>query len=52
MGFNINETEDRLNFNNKRDNQEDTLPLMLLISNRAMGDYPPGDEGGINFRIT
>ena len=32
MRFNINETEDKLNFNSKGNNQEDTPPLMLLIS--------------------
>lgn len=34
MGLNINESEDR--FNSNRDNQEGTLPLMLLISNSVI----------------
>lgn len=51
MEFNINETEDRLNFKSNKDNQEDILPLMLLILNRVMGDYQLRDGGEDHFRI-
>lgn len=30
--------EERLTFNSKKENQEDVLCLMLLISNRVMGN--------------
>ena len=52
IGVNINEIEDRLNFISKRDNEEDSLPLMLLISSRVMGDDQLKNRGEINFRIT
>lgn len=51
-GVTVNGTEDRLNFNSKKDNQEDSLPLMLLILSKVTGDYQLNGGGEINFRIT
>jgi len=48
-GVIVNETEDRLNFNSKKDNQEDSLPLMLLILSKVTGDYQLKGGGEINL---
>ena len=50
-GVTVKEKEDRLNFNSKKDNQEDSLPLMLLILSRVTRDYQLKGGGEITFRI-
>lgn len=47
--FNLNKVLIAKGFSRHRDDQEDTLPpLVLLTSNLALGEYLLGDGDGVN----